>query len=43
MDREMQRVSHEDCIDLIDAQAASEETKTISAKPLDRIIKEPGH
>ena len=32
MDLEKQQVSQEDCIDLIDAQAASEETKTISAK-----------
>ncbi|MEK7761943.1 MAG: hypothetical protein AAB433_10210 [Nitrospirota bacterium] len=43
MDLERQQVSHEDCIDLIDAQAALEKTKAISAKPLDQIIKELGH
>lgn len=43
LDLERQRASHEDCIDLIDAQAALEETKTVGAKPLDQIIKELGH
>jgi hypothetical protein len=43
MDLERQQVSREDCIDLIDARAALEETKTVGAKPLARIIKELGH
>jgi hypothetical protein len=43
MDLEKQQVSQEDCIDLIDAQAASEETKTITATPLEQIVKEPGY
>jgi hypothetical protein len=43
MDLERQRVSHEDCIDLIDTQAALEETKAITATPPEQIVKEPGH
>lgn len=43
MDLERQQVSHEDCIDLIDAQTALEEAKTVGVKPLAQIVKELGH